>query len=188
VLKAKLDPGNGYQIAKTLDKFINATFVWWVDSKKTKPYPLTPLVSEGELLSDNVYINDDGDPMPLFIIYTDGTCGIEITRNLSSRKDIRLAVGGIALFPKIDFSGFKKSNINSLTYPTKRIAIAYNEHTNKVCLIACDENIDIYDFLARLIPFGFSLILGLDSGGSAQWVFNESKRLTGRYMIGWLYW
>lgn len=179
--------GNGYNVSKKLKRFINCTFVWWEDKARKKPYPLTPLVSEGEVLSDSVLTNYDGEPLPLFIIYKNGTCGIEVTRGLSTRTDIELAVGGITLIPGIDFTGYQSRNINSLSYATERIAIGYNDKTNKVVLIGCKKDLTIYEFKTMIEPLKFKYVLGLDSGGSAQWVFDKSKRLTSRNMIGWLY-
>ncbi len=126
--------------------------------------------------------------MPVFIIYKDLTCNIEITKDFYNRNDILFAVGGIALAPFVSYEGFKKSNLRSLEYSTDRIAICYNPKTNKIAFAATEKNINIYEFKSKLIKLGFSVILGLDSGGSAQWRFENSKRFTHRYMIGWLCW
>lgn len=71
---------------------------------------------------------------------------------------------------------------------TPRIAICYNPKTNKVALAACPDDLHIEVFRLILRKLGFTLILGLDSGGSAQWKFENSERFTGRIMVGWLGW
>lgn len=139
------------------------------------------------MLSSVIYTNSKNEPMPLFIIYKNGTCGIEVTKDLNNRNDVELAVGGIQLLPYLDFTGFKPSNILSLSYATQRIAIARNPFNNKVCLIGCKDKLTIEEFKDRIKLLKYDLVLGLDSGGSAQWKFDKSQRLTGRYMIGWLY-
>lgn len=124
--------------------------------------------------------------MPLFVVYKDGTCDIEIGK-VTNRNDIQLAVGGIGILPVLNFNGFKAHNTSSLSYATQRIAIGYNHVTNKICLISSEDKLTISEFGNKISKFGFKKVLGLDSGGSAQWKFDKTERLTTRTMIGWLY-
>jgi len=180
--------GNAEVALKHFDKFMNATFVWWEDKARTKPYPLSPLKSDGEILSNNILTNFDGEPMAMFIVYTDHSVGIEVLSTLYNRPDIKLAIGGISFEPTISFEGFETKNIPSLDYETFRIGIAYNYDTKKLVMFATAEKMTIYELNRRLQPLPLKNKFGIDSGGSAQYRYGNMARGTTRVMIGWLHW
>ena len=182
---------NGYQFDDMIDEnegYANAVFRW---DASGITHAQSPFVADGVTLSNRCIENYNagsgwlGDKMPHFIIKKDGEVSVEITNNIKAQVDVDFAVGGIKMYPKVDYVGFKSSNIGSLAYATKRHAIAYNATTDRV-LIAYTAYMTIDGLATSINGKGYINTVGLDSGGSSQLDLEITKRNTTRRMACWI--
>lgn len=178
-----------------LKNFINASYVWWGDSRKTKPYPTSLLVYKGKIYRNkqpNGYSWQGGNypngaPMPTLIIYTDGTVDIVDKSSFTQTEanHIHLAVSGIEVLPYVRTQGFSPYiGFNSVAYRTQRIGIGYDSKAKKIKLIY-HAKADASQFRVHMKNCGCDIGISLDSGGSAN--FSPSNKTT-RYMSAWITW
>lgn len=178
-----------------LKNFINASFVWWTDSRKTKPYPTSLLVYKGKIFRNkqpNGYSWQGGNypngaPMPTLIIYNDGTVEVEDKSNFTQAEanNIHLAVSGIEVLPYVRTQGFSPYvPFNTVAYRTQRIGIGYDSKSKKIKLVY-HRFADASQFRVHMKNCGCDIGISLDSGGSAN--FSPSNKTT-RYMSAWITW
>lgn len=181
---------------------VNCSFVWWEDSKHTRPYPTSLLAFDGKLLNNFQpngysyqgkglqYFEGKGVPTPVLIVYKDGSVKLKDTNDLSSEiKDIHIAVTGVECFPKVREQGFSPYvNFSTVGYATNRIGIAYRKKDNKILLVYRPST-DINRFKETMDNLGVDFAISLDSGGSANFIVNGMKiNATTRYMYVGLTW
>lgn len=193
-LHMEVSSGKGIKLAN----FMNASYVWWTDKKKTKAYPTSLLIYNGRVVSKNQPNGhpwqkephyENGAPTPTFIIYKNGE--VEVKKaNINSIskeevKSIHLAVSGINLLPYVDKDGFDPYvPFGTVAYRTNRIAIGYSRKTKKVKL-CYHKNADASQMRVHMRNAGCDEAISLDSGGSAN--FSPANKTT-RIMCAWITW
>lgn len=163
--------------------YINASFVWWEDSAKTKPYPTSMLIYDGKIIHNgqpNGYWSGQykgkGVPTPTFIVYKNGKVAIKDTNDLSKEaKDIHLAIAVVECYPAVRQQGFAPYvAFSSVAYRTNRVGIAYRKSDNKVLLLYRPST-DINRFNQTMKNLGCDFGGSMDSGGSANFIVNGKK-------------
>lgn len=197
-LKLHMENNTGSRIG--LKNAMNASFVWWSDSAKTKSYPTSILVYDGKIIQNkqpNGYAwqakphYDTGVPTPTFIIYKNGTVERKDVNYFTvfEADKIHLAVSGIDLLPKTRTTGFTPYvPFTSVSYATSRIAIGYDVNDKKVVL-AFRKGTSASQMTKLMGDIGCEIAISLDSGGSANYIVDGKKvNATSRWMSAWITW
>lgn len=161
MLKAKAVKTN----LNTVDEkyMVNAGYGWWEDSARRKPYGLSVLVSEGEILCNST---PHGDPCGCLIVYKDGSCTVKKVGNIAHEKNVWFAVGGMTVCPTVESNdeGFIGVYADVLR-ECPRVAMGWNPTKRKVMIVGYSKMAAVRarDALNELGCVGG---ITLDAGGS----------------------
>jgi hypothetical protein len=165
-----------------LNNFVTPGYITW-DKDLTSPTgkksrPVSILVSEGKVICNRQpHIDDKGVMFPAgtLIVYNDGTVAVKSITDINKEYNVRFAVGGCSILPKIRMKeeGFcirkcldgKVRDFSDIGRTTKRPVIGYNPMRNKI-IIAVRSDSNIGRGLQTLINLGCTMGITLDGGGS----------------------
>jgi len=176
----------------------NGTFFWWEDKARTKPYPTSILVQNGNIIQNvaNHYYSFKC-PQSVFIVYKNSK--VEMRKIYFATeldyKNIQIAIGGVGLIDntnpnfKYDPSseGFKKGidlqtgkqvDYTDVLRKNSKTVVGYNLKENKIYLM-CRQNIAhknllTYDLIKLVKDCGYDISLSIDGGGSS-FMNNETE-------------
>lgn len=188
-----------------LKSFVTPGYITWDKDVKSstgkKSRPISILVSQGKVLCNRQpHVDDKGVMFPAgtLIVYNDGTVAVKSIADITTEHNVRFAVGGCSILPKIRMKeeGFsirrcldgKIRDFSDIGRATQRPVIGYNPASNKI-IIAVRADSNIARGMQTLINLGCTMGITLDGGGSTVLkVDGQFKVSTARQLYSVITW
>jgi N-acetylmuramoyl-L-alanine amidase CwlA len=174
------------------------------NGKKTnrlKSVPLGILVSDGKIISNrqpHVGFGNIKYPAGTLIVHNDTSVEIKSIVNIDNEKNVKFAVSGVSILPKIRMveEGFcKRKSIDGIVRDfsdvgrlTSRICVGFNSKKNKIMIVAMlSANIGMAQTIMK--ELGCDYAISEDGGGSTIFVVDGVSFIsTARQLYSFLSW
>jgi N-acetylmuramoyl-L-alanine amidase len=167
------------------NNFVNGTF--FMMQANGKAYPLGITANEGQVFSNYITHNK---PVATLIVYTDGTVTMKYVSDITKENNVKFAVSGYGIYPKITakeegFTGVYSDVLRT----TNRPIIGYRKSDNKI-VIAVRANSDANRAKETAKNLNLDFAISLDAGGSTTLKVNGAYKFKGdgRQLWGGITW
>lgn len=154
--------------------FVNGTF--FMMQANGKAYPLGITANEGRVFSNYITHNK---PVATLIVYADGTVAMKYISDITKESNIRFAVSGYSVHPKITATeeGFTGA-FSDVTRATNRPIIGYRKSDNKI-VIAVRSSSSASRANQTAKNLGLDFAISLDAGGSTTLKVDNNYKFKG---------
>jgi len=157
----------------------NGTFFWWEDAKRTKSYPTSILIDNGNIHRNEAnHLSDFGTPQSVFTVNNKGIVEMKRVKRATELdyKNIITGLGGVGLRNTLDptfryspvTEGFKNKFADVLRVSNKTV-VGYNHAKRKIYVLVC-KNVTMAQLLAIISDNStgeaYDIAIMLDGGGS----------------------
>jgi exopolysaccharide biosynthesis protein len=167
------------------DNFVNGTFFWY-DANGTRY--VVGITADEDKVYGNMMTHDK--PVATLIVYKNGTVDMKYISDITKEKDVKLAISGYGVYPKITATeeGFVGTYADVLR-TTNRPIIGYRKKDNKIVIaVRSSSNAQRANQTAKNLGLDFAI--SLDAGGSTTLKVNGQYKFKGdgRKIFGGLTW